>query len=128
MRPANHIERRIMEAAKLGFSHVIVPAIHAPTASGRLANIDIIKCRTIKDALTVGPSLSHASYSVTAKCMQDETLQMDGDGKVGPHRLSYSIANDSSPYVREWNSRSQVYKRKSAIGHHVCPKGQFAAA
>ncbi|CAK0785961.1 hypothetical protein CVIRNUC_009174 [Coccomyxa viridis] len=52
LRPANHIERRIMEAAKLGFSHVIVPAIHAPAASGRLANIDIIKCRTIEDALT----------------------------------------------------------------------------
>ena len=71
LRPANHIERRIMEAAKLGFSHVIVPSIHAPAASGRLANIDIIKCRTIEDALTVGPSLSHASYSITANGMQD---------------------------------------------------------
>ena len=53
LRPANHIERRIMEAAKLGFSSVIVPAIHAPAASGRLAGIHIIKCRTIKDALQV---------------------------------------------------------------------------
>ena len=43
-----------MEAAKLGFSHIIVPEIHAPAATGRLANIDIIKCRTIKDALMVG--------------------------------------------------------------------------
>ena len=42
-----------MEAAKLGFSHIIVPEIHAPAATGRLANIDIIKCRTIKDALMV---------------------------------------------------------------------------
>lgn len=42
-----------MEAAKLGFSSVIVPAIHAPAASGRLAGIHIIKCRTIKDALMV---------------------------------------------------------------------------
>ena len=65
-----------MEAAKLGFSHVIVPSIHAPAASGRLANIDIIKCRTIKDALLVG-SLSHASYGVTANGMQDDTLQID---------------------------------------------------
>lgn len=55
LRPANHIERRIMEAAKLGFSHIIVPAIHAPAATGRLANIDIIKCKTIKEALMVGP-------------------------------------------------------------------------
>ncbi len=53
LRPANHIERRVMEAAKLGFSHIIVPEIHAPAATGRLANIDIIKCRTIKDALMV---------------------------------------------------------------------------
>ena len=67
-----------MEAAKLGFSHVIVPAIHAPAASGRLANIDIIKCRTIKEALTVGPSLSHASYSVTANGMQENPR--DGRG------------------------------------------------
>ena len=42
-----------MEAAKLGFSHIIVPKIHAPSATGRFANIDIIKCRTIKDALMV---------------------------------------------------------------------------
>ncbi len=53
LRPANHIERRVMEAAKLGFSHIIVPEIHAPAATGRLANIDMIKCRTIKDALMV---------------------------------------------------------------------------
>ena len=86
-----------MEAAKLGFSHVIVPAIHAPAASGRLANIDIIKCRTIEDALTVGPSLSHASYSVTVNGVQNKTHQMGGDRKVGPYVLSYSIANDSSP-------------------------------
>ena len=34
LRPANHIERRVMEAAKLGFSHIIVPEIHAPAAGG----------------------------------------------------------------------------------------------
>ena len=42
-----------MEATKLGFSSVIVPAIHAPAATGRLAGIHIIKCRTIKEALMV---------------------------------------------------------------------------
>ncbi len=46
-----------MEAAKLGFTSVIVPAIHAPAASGRLAGIHIIKCCTIKEALQV--SLQH---------------------------------------------------------------------
>ncbi len=57
LRPANHIERRVAEAAKLGFSTVIVPATRAPTATGRLAGVKIIPCRTIKDALqaALGP-------------------------------------------------------------------------
>lgn len=46
-----------MEAAKLGFSRVIVPEIHAPAGTGRLSNIDIVKCRTIKDALVVSQAL-----------------------------------------------------------------------
>ncbi len=99
-----------MEAAKLGFSHVIVPAIHAPAASGRLANIDIIKCRTIKDALTVGPSLSHASYSVTANGVQNKTQQMGGDRKVGPYVLSY-IASQMTVAQRMEQSRPGVQEK-----------------
>ena len=77
-----------MEAAKLGFSHVIVPSIHAPAASGRLANIDIIKCCTIKDALLVGPSLSPYYLRCHSQWyMQDETVQVDMNRKDGPHRL-----------------------------------------
>lgn len=51
LRPANHIERRISEAAKLGFSKIIIPAVRAPAATGRLAGINIVPCRTIYDAL-----------------------------------------------------------------------------
>jgi hypothetical protein len=40
-----------VEAAKLGFTTVIVPALHAPSAAGRLAGVRILKCRTIRDAL-----------------------------------------------------------------------------
>ncbi|EIE18597.1 DNA repair protein rada [Coccomyxa subellipsoidea C-169] len=60
LRPANHIERRVVEAAKLGFTTVIVPATRAPTATGRLAGVNIIPCRTIKDALeaALGPSVT----------------------------------------------------------------------
>ncbi|BDA50962.1 DNA repair protein RadA [Coccomyxa sp. Obi] len=59
LRPANHIERRVVEAAKLGFSTVIVPATRAPTATGRLAGTNIIPCRTVKDALqaALGPGV-----------------------------------------------------------------------
>lgn len=48
-----------MEAAKLGFSTIIVPATRAPTATGRLAGANIIPCRTVKDALqaALGPGV-----------------------------------------------------------------------
>ncbi len=50
----------MVEAAKLGFTTVIVPATRAPTATGRLAGVNIIPCRTIKDALeaALGPSVT----------------------------------------------------------------------
>lgn len=98
-----------MEAAKLGFSHVIVPWIHAPAASGRLANIDIIKCRTIKDALLVGPSLSHASYSVTAKACRIRPYRWTGMGRLGYTRGREGLLI-TNVHIRMCDSLGQVHK------------------
>ena len=43
--------RRCIEAAKLGFTTIIVSAANAPAATGRLAGLNIVGCRDIRAAL-----------------------------------------------------------------------------
>ena len=56
-----HAERRVAEAAKLGFTTVLVPAASAPTARGRLVGVRIVPCRTVVDALRA--ALGHAVFA-----------------------------------------------------------------
>ena len=58
LRPVAHIERRVVEAAKLGFKTILVPGRHAPEQRGRLAGIRIVPCATVAHALHAGLSLN----------------------------------------------------------------------
>lgn len=51
LRSVSHVERRVLEAAKLGYSKMIVPTASKLQSKGRLQGIDIVPCRTIRDAV-----------------------------------------------------------------------------
>eukprot|EP00884_Botryococcus_braunii_P007732 jgi/Botrbrau1/16960/Bobra.49_2s0023.1 len=57
LRAVSHVERRLIEAAKLGFAAAIVPAAHAGTALTRTGGIRIIPCQGVTEALAamLGP-------------------------------------------------------------------------
>ena len=44
LRAVGHIERRLLEAAKLGFETVIMPAAHSLPTTSRLKALDIVRC------------------------------------------------------------------------------------
>ena len=45
-----HAEKRVLEAAKLGYKRAVVPAASAVKSSERLKSIKILSCPTIADA------------------------------------------------------------------------------
>jgi DNA repair protein RadA/Sms len=51
LRAVSHIERRLIEAAKLGFTAVVLPAAHSGPVPTRAPGLQIIPCRTVTDAL-----------------------------------------------------------------------------
>lgn len=79
-----HAERRVAEAAKLGFSTVLVPAASAPTARGRLAGARIVPCRTVVDALRA--ALGHAVFArrrPPGEAADAEALEREGGLEAG---------------------------------------------
>ena len=51
LRAVPHAEKRVMEAAKLGYKRAVVPAVCGIKQSERMKGIQILACRTIADAL-----------------------------------------------------------------------------
>ena len=58
LRPVNQAERRIIEAAKLGFTTVIMSSVNQPPASGRMSGVNIIGCQDIREALQAALGVS----------------------------------------------------------------------
>ena len=50
LRAVPHAEKRVLEAAKLGYRQAVVPAVSAIKPSARLEGIRLLSCRTIADA------------------------------------------------------------------------------
>jgi DNA repair protein RadA/Sms len=50
LRPVGNIERRIAEAAKLGFKTFVIPAASNVHASARLKGARLVECRTVVEA------------------------------------------------------------------------------
>jgi hypothetical protein len=63
LRPVAQLERRVVEALKLGFSRVVIPAGSDVRRTGRLAGAALVECRTIGEALkaVLGPAASRRS-------------------------------------------------------------------
>jgi hypothetical protein len=74
LRPVNQVERRVIEAAKLGFSTVIVSAANAPAATGRLAGLNIVGCRDIRAALqaALGVTIGEKGRGTAAEEQEEE--------------------------------------------------------
>ena len=51
IRQVGRVEQRMIEAAKLGFSTFVISAAHEMPATNRLANVRIIRCKHIMEAL-----------------------------------------------------------------------------
>ena len=49
LRAVGHIERRLLEAAKLGFKSVIMPAAHSMPTTSRLKGLDIVRSVKIQE-------------------------------------------------------------------------------
>eukprot|EP00887_Chlorella_sp_A99_P001326 scaffold14.g1326.t1 len=50
LRPVGHIERRISEAAKLGFRRFVIPAGSQVHVSGKLKDVQVVECRSVTEA------------------------------------------------------------------------------
>jgi DNA repair protein RadA/Sms len=50
IRPVNRIEQRVSEAAKLGFSRIIIPANNLKEFDASKVGIEIIQVRKVEDA------------------------------------------------------------------------------
>ena len=63
LRPVSHLDRRVSEAAKLGFDTCIVPAGSPNMNPKRLQGIKIVKCTNISSALqaSLGPVVNPES-------------------------------------------------------------------
>ncbi len=68
----NQAERRIIEAAKLGFTTIIISSVNKPPASGRMAGLNIVGCRDIKEAL-------QAALGVNVRGRDEEVLEGEED-------------------------------------------------
>lgn len=83
LRPVAHAERRVAEAAKLGFSTVLVSAASAPSARGRLAGARIVPCRTVVEALhaALGQAVFAKRRSGRPPGAKDDGAEARADGE-----------------------------------------------
>ena len=63
LRSVSHAERRVLEAAKLGYAKIIVPPASRIAAKGRREGIELVHCRTIRDAIEAVLGRRHAQPS-----------------------------------------------------------------
>ena len=75
----SHVERRVLEAQKLGYAKMVVPAACNLQAKGRLEGIQLVPCRTVVDAIEavlgrrlMSPSSMKAAVKAAARAAQKE--------------------------------------------------------
>ena len=98
LRPVAHAERRIAEAAKLGFGTVIVPAASAPSARGRLAGAHIVPCRTVVEALHA--ALGHAVFE-RSRSRGENDLRVVAPGDLDDMSKEMGLAQDEGEPVED---------------------------
>ena len=86
LRTVSHIERRIMEAAKLGYASIIIPAACRVQPQSRFKDINIIQCRSVKEAVerVMGRNLVPPKRATRAKSMKDAAALPIGSNISNP--------------------------------------------
>ena len=67
LREIGRIEQRLVEAAKLGFTTFVIPASHMTPSHARLANVRIIRCKHVNDALRAVLGSGQSAATVPAQ-------------------------------------------------------------
>lgn len=81
IREVGRIEQRLIEAAKLGFNTFVIAAAHTTPTTNRLANVQIIRCKHITDALkaVLGTGQSRRTLGVPDR---DDSFDLETDMDV----------------------------------------------
>ena len=69
------MDQRLSEAAKLGFTTFVIPASHAKPTNSRLADVRIIRCKHVVEALKAvlgtGQSVASTALTTPGSALQD---------------------------------------------------------
>ena len=83
LREVGRMEQRLAEAAKLGFTTFVIPATHAKPTNSRLADVRIIRCKHVMEALKAvlgtGKSVASTTLAMPGSTLQDPFDDDDSD-------------------------------------------------
>ena len=96
MRSVSHIDRRVLEAMKLGFTKMVVPAAASVQATGRLQGMNIVHCRTIREAIQAVFGRAIMKQPASSRAVAAKLQASD---------RSTSTASAAQPAMPGWPSR-----------------------